>query len=81
MFVRLTHIILGGLLAAGIAGCDSRPAVIIENPPNRTQTDVDIQTPVVQPPDSKAQVDVQVGGGEGVDVNVGTPPSTPPDRR
>ena len=81
MLVRLSQIALGGLLAVWVAGCDSKPAVVIENPPNRSQTEVEVQTPVVQPPDSRPQVDVQVGGGKGVDVNVGTPPSNPPDRR
>jgi hypothetical protein len=80
MLVRLSHIALGGLLAFWVAGCDSKPAVVIENPPARSQTEVDVQTPVVQPPDSRPQVDVQVGGGKGVDVNVGAPPSTPPER-
>jgi anti-sigma factor RsiW len=80
MLVRLSHITLGGLLAVGVFGCDSKPAVVIENPPARSQTEVEVQTPVVQPPDSRRQVDVQVGGEKGVDVNVGAPPSNPPDR-
>jgi hypothetical protein len=81
MLVRLSHFALSGLLAVWVTGCDSKPAVVIENPPNTSQTEVEVQTPVVQPPDSRPQVDVQVGGGKGVDVNVGGSPSPPSDRR
>lgn len=60
------------LLTVASVGCDSRPAA---NPDGGTtvieERDVEVDTdPAMPPPESGTDVNIDIGGGKGVDVEV-----------
>jgi hypothetical protein len=82
MRIRLANCLLIGLLAVAPAGCEPRPVVdgdddttIIEEDDSTIETD-GVDTTPAQP---RNGVDVEVGGREGVDVNVAPGQTAPAD--
>lgn len=59
--------LFAGFLTINLVGCTPPPAT---NEPDRDQVEVDVRRDASDAPPSEPGVDVQVGGGNGVDVQV-----------
>ena len=85
MAMHITKYLFVGLLTVASFGCEPRPVVV--NPDDDGTTviedgDVEVERtePAIPPPESDSGVEVDVGGGEGVDVKVNRNDDATPNR-
>ena len=83
MRLNLVKCLLLGALVTAPIGCEPRPVVVDPNDDETTiieEGDVDVDRDVVPPPEPRSGVDVNVGGENGVDVDVNRDAANAPNQ-
>jgi hypothetical protein len=73
MTQRITSCLLACLLAFGLIGCEPTPVVVTPDADDDTvveERDVEVENDTTAPPQTDGGVNVDVGGENGVDVDV-----------
>jgi hypothetical protein len=85
MATHFAKCMFAGLLTVAAFGCEPRPVVVDPDDDGTTiieEGDVEVERtePAIPPPESDSGVEVDVGGGEGVDIKVNRDDDATPNR-